>query len=405
MSRRQVFGSLCTLVFVMNLSRVIFAPLLEPLRLALTASSTELGLVATLAWIGSAAPRIPTGYLLTRYRRPTIILATGGFLTVAASVTAFAPTIEAVMIGAFLMGLSSGAYFMAANPLVSELFPDRPGFALGIHGASNQVAAVSAPIIVSGALVLDAAGVSAFGVEAWRLSLLAIAVVTAVSTLAFLAIIRRTTLPDSGSEDRDLVLAVRKQWRTILAGVLLLGTAGFVWNGVFNFYVTYLETTKDVTQSTARLYLMILFGSGIPAFAITGHVADRVRLVPLLMAIMAGFGVVLYALTRVTDPLVLGIVTFALGYVVHGIFPAIDTYLLGSMPDEHRASAYSVFSGGVMIVSAMGSSVVGRLLDLNFTFDTIFTGAVAGLGCTLVLVFVLYRAGRLPAGPQVQQAG
>jgi predicted MFS family arabinose efflux permease len=402
MSRRQVFGSLCTLVFVMNLSRVIFAPLLEPLRLAFTASSTELGLVATLAWIGSAAPRIPTGYLLTRYRRHTIILATGSFLTVAASAAAFAPTIEAVMLGAFLMGLSSGAYFMAANPLVSELFPDRPGFALGIHGASNQVAAVSAPIIVSGALVLDAAGVSVLGVVAWRLSLLAIAVVTACATVAFLGIVRRTELPDSGAEDRDLLAAVRNQWPTILAGILLLGTAGFVWNGVFNFYVTYLETTKSIPQSTARLYLMLLFGSGIPAFAITGHVADRVRLVPLLMAILAGFGVALYALTRVSDPLELGVVTVALGYVVHGIFPAIDTYLLGSMPDEHRASAYSVFSGSVMIVSALGSSVVGRLLDEAYTFDLIFTGFVVVLGSTLALVFVLHRAGRLPAGPQVR---
>ncbi len=81
MSRRTVFGSLLGLVFLVNLARVVFAPLLEPIRAATGASDATLGLLATLVWAGSALPRLPTGYLLTRLRRPTVVFGSGVVLT------------------------------------------------------------------------------------------------------------------------------------------------------------------------------------------------------------------------------------------------------------------------------------------------------------------------------------
>ena len=45
---RRLFGTLCGLVFLVNLGRTAFAPLLEPLRGAFGATSATLGLVATV---------------------------------------------------------------------------------------------------------------------------------------------------------------------------------------------------------------------------------------------------------------------------------------------------------------------------------------------------------------------
>jgi predicted MFS family arabinose efflux permease len=122
-----VFVSLCSMVFLMNLGRVVFAPLLEPLRDALTVSTATLGLLATLAWLGSALSRVPTGYLLTRVSRQRAVFGTGTLLTGAAVLTAVAPSVPVLLVGAFALGLASGAYFVAANPLVSELFPEGVG--------------------------------------------------------------------------------------------------------------------------------------------------------------------------------------------------------------------------------------------------------------------------------------
>lgn len=383
-----MFGSLCTLVFLVNLGRVVFAPLLEPLRLAFGASSATLGLVATLAWLGSAVPRIPTGYVLTVLPREYVVLSTGFVLTVASLFIAAAESIPALLVGAFGMGVASGAYFIAANPLVSELYPDGVGRALGIHGMASQLAAAGAPLVVTAALF----------VGDWRTTFQGMAVVAAVATVGFALAAHRADLPTAGRRDRDLLGAVRQQYPIVLAGIVVLGLAGFVWNGVFNFYVTYLTATKSLSGGMARNLLAVVFAAGVPAFYVSGRLADRLRIVPYLFAIVGGFVAVLVALTVTRGLLALVVVSAALGYVIHGLFPAVDTYLLGSLPDRHRASAYAAYSGSMMLVQAMGSSVVGALTDTGYPFDTVFRSLAALLAVTLVVLVVLDRAGRFPRG-------
>jgi predicted MFS family arabinose efflux permease len=379
---------MCSLVFLVNLARVVFAPLLEPLSGAFALSESAAGLIATLAWLGSALPRIPTGYLLTRVERHRVVLGTGGILTGAALFMVAANSVPMLAVGAFLMGVASGAYFIAANPLVSELYPGRVGRTLGIHGMASQVAAVAAPLFV-GAVLLTAS---------WRAVFAVIAVVAAAATAGFYWAARRTDLPDAGSDDRNLLAAARKQWPIILTGVALLGASGFVWNGFFNFYVTYLTATKGVTAGTANTLLTVVFATGVPAFWVTGRLADRLPHVPLILAILGGFVASLLALTAAQGLAVVAVATAVLGYVVHSLFPALDTYLLDSLPDENRASAYSLYSGSMMIVQATGSVAVGALVDRGLAYDTVFRTFSAGLVAILLVLVVLYALDRLPEG-------
>jgi MFS family permease len=145
---RPVFGSLLGLIFVVNLARVVFAPLIEPIRAATGASDATLGLLATLVWVGSAAPRLPTGLLLTRVSRARAILASGVILTLGTVFTALTSEPTLLLVGAFTMGTASGVYLIAANPLISELYSEAPGRALGLHGVASQLAAVAAPTVV-----------------------------------------------------------------------------------------------------------------------------------------------------------------------------------------------------------------------------------------------------------------
>jgi len=374
------------MVFLMNLGRVVFAPLLEPLRDALTVSTATLGLLATLAWLGSALSRVPTGYLLTRVSRQRAVFGTGTLLTGAAVLTAVAPSVPVLLVGAFALGLASGAYFVAANPLISELFPEGVGQALGIHGMASQVAAAGAPLVVSVVLV----------VGDWRTAFQAIAVVAALATVAFTLVARRMEFPSAGTADSDFLGAAREQYRIVLAGVAILGFAGFVWNGLFNFYVTYLTATKSVGEPMARNLLTVVFAAGVPAFGVSGRLADRLPLVPYLLVVLVGFAGAVLLLTATTGVFALAAVSIALGYVVHSLFPAVDTLLLGSLPDRHRASAYAVYSGSMMVVQAMGSVVVGTLTDAGFGFDPVLRTLVAALLVVVAAIAVTYALGRFP---------
>ena len=388
MSRRELFGSLCALVFLVNLARVVFAPLIQPVAADLGVSPAALGVVASAAWLGSAAPRLPTGYLLTRVPRHYVVTATGALLVVTSAATAFAPSVEWLAVGAFPMGLSSGMYFIAASPLLSELFPRRVGTAIGLHGMSSQFAAVLAPLAVSAILL----------VGDWRTTFLCISAVAAVSTVAFVVTARRTPLPNAGANDRSLLVAARAQWRIILSAVVFVGGAGFLWNGIFNLYGPYLAVEKGIDESTGRLLLSVLFAAGVPAFAITGRLADRFPNVPLLIAVVACFSVSVLVLTVVDGVLAVAAVSVVLGFVIHALFPTIDTYTLSSLPDRHRSSAYAVFSATAMSIEAFGSGTVGVLVASGFSYTAVFRGLAVGVLVLAALLTVLYRAGRIPAG-------
>ncbi len=376
------------MVFLVNMARLVFAPLVQPAAEEFGVAAASLGVVTSAAWLGSAAPRLPTGFLLTRAPRHRVILATGALLVGTAAVTALAGSVAHLAVGAFLMGLSSGMYFIAANPLVSELFPDEVGTAIGIHGLSSQLAAVGIPLAVSA--VLFAGG--------WRTIFLLIAATAAAATVGLYWAARRTDLPEAGADDRSLVAAGRAQWPTILTGVAFVGAAGFLWNGLFNLYGDYLEVAKGIDPGTGRLLLSLTFAAGLPAFVVTGRLADRLPNVPLLLAITGGFALAVFGLTVAEGLAAIAVASVGMGYAIHSLFPAVDTYLLASLPDRHRASAYALFSATAIGVQAFGSGVVGTAVAGTLEYTTVFQLLAGGVAAVVLGLWALYREGRLPAG-------
>jgi MFS family permease len=388
--RLKVFSSLLLLVFLVNFGRVVFAPLLDHFIRVFDAGEATVGLIATLAWLGSAVPRLPTGYLLTRFKRERVVLGTGLLLGGAALFTALAQSVWHVGLGAFLLGSSSGIYFIAANPLVSELFPDRVGRVLGIHGTAGQIAAVVAPLLVSVAIAL----------YNWRLLFVAMAVAALVGTGWLVVTARRTELPDVGRGNQHLLRSVRAHWPIVVTAVAVIGATGFVWNGFFNFFVRYLVTTKSLSPGVAGTMLTLIFAAGLPAFFYGGRLADRLPRVPLMLSIIAAFVGSLVAMTVVENLLPVAVVTVAMGLVFHSLLPVIDTYLLTALPDADRSSAYSAYSATMMVIQASASLVIGTLVESGLAFDRVYRSFSLVLVGVFGLLLVLYATNRLPEGTQ-----
>ncbi|MFC6752641.1 MFS transporter [Halorubrum tibetense] len=386
MSRTRLFGSLCGLVFLVNFARVVFAPLVGEFIDEFTIREGTAGLIVTLAWLGSASPRIPTGWALTRVSRVSVVLVSGVTLTVGALGVALAPDVTTLMIAAFLVGSASGVYFVAANPFVSELFPDRVGRVMGVHGMASQLAAVAAAPVVTVTLWYD-----------WRYAFYGLALAAAATTVAFVLLARRTDLPAAGESDTEFLAGARSEWKLITAGVVLLGLTSFVWQGLFNFYELYM-IDKGLAPATARNLLTVIFAAGVPAFLVSGDLADRLPHVPYILGIVTAFVASIVLAVYATG--IVGIVAASLlvGFTIHMLFPAGDTYLLDSLPDATRASAYAVFSAGMMTTQAAGSWVVGEAIEAGVAYDTVFLALAGGLGGLVAVYALLNAIGRVPGG-------
>ncbi len=385
--RAGLFGTICLLSFLVNYGRMAFAPLVD-FFIESGVSPATAGLAATAVWIGSALTRLPTGYLLTFVSRHRVLLGMGAFLASAAAFTALSPTIGLTVLGALLIGLATGVFFIAANPLVSELYPERIGLAVGIRGMSSQVAAVGAPFLVTATIALGS----------WRLGFGALAALAVVATAVLAVAVRRADLPDAGREDRDLLAGIAAQWRLVAAGIVFVGFTGFVWQGVFNFYVTYLGAAKGIGSGTANTLLTVMFAAGIPSFLVAGRLADRFSYLPVLLAVLGGFVACLLAFTVVSGVAGIAAVSIVMGVVIHGLFPVGDAYLLETLPDENRASAYSGFSATMMLIQAPGSVAVGLFAQGGIAYSEVFRGYAVAVAAIAVGMAVLARSGRLPTG-------
>jgi len=384
-SRRRLFGSLCGLVFFLNLARVVFAPLLDVFIAEFGIGEATAGLIVTLTWVGSASLRLPAGWLLTRVPRHYLVLISGVILAGSAAGAGAATTVRQLMLGAFVMGTASGVYFVSANPLLSELFPEQVGRIVGIHGAATQLAAVVAAPLVAVSLWVE-----------WRYALWTIAVGVAVVTVYTALQARQTEMPAAGEADRSLLRGARSEWRIILATLGLAGVAVFVWQGVFNFYELYMQS-RGLSSAAASTMLTIVFAAGVPAFFIAGELADRLPSVPLLLGIGSAFAGSLLLLVAADGFVALVVISAVIGFVIHALFPATDAYILTALPDSARGSAYAVFSSVWMLSQSVGSSVLGSLIERGYAYDTVFVAAALFLLVTLVALGSLERAGRLPS--------
>ncbi|MDR9430594.1 MAG: MFS transporter [Natronomonas sp.] len=382
-----MFGFLLTVVFLLGLSRVVFAPLVQSLMDEFTVSEGTIGLVLTLMWGGTAVGAVPAGYLLTRVDRRPMIVACGAVLGGANVLVSVAPTVELLALGAALLGLTAGGYFAAVNPFLADLYPTQVGQAVGIHGMSHQVAATLAPVAVTAALV----------VGTWRTIFAMAGAVVFVATALFWTLSRDVDSPGrTDAPPAAFLKSIRSQWRVVVAGVGMAGATMFVWMGVFNFYVPYLSATKTLSSSSASLLLSLSFAAGIPAFWVSGRLADRIHRVPLVLGIVAAFAGLVGLLPVVDGFWPLAAVSIALGFVIHALFPALDAYLLTAVSEENRGSLYGLMLAATITIEAPGSAVLGALVAGGVAYDVVFRLASVGLWAVLACLLIVYRLRWIP---------
>ena len=201
--------------------------------------------------------------VLPRMSRTTL-MATGLLLVaIGTLIAALAPGLPVFILGRALAGLGGAAMVPAATAAAAAMAtPERRGRAIAFVAVGFTAStAFGAPL-----------GTAVASVGGWRLPLLGLAAIAALTALAVALFVRHVPLGDQVSVGRRFsILADRRIVVALLA--TLLGVAGFNTVYIFSSSVTELATGGD---SSLLALLLLLFGiSGIVGNVLSGRLTDR----------------------------------------------------------------------------------------------------------------------------------
>ena len=236
------------------------------------------------------------------------------------------PNYPTLLIGIFLVSIPAALWHLPSAASLSQIFPDRRGWAISIHGFGANLGNIAGPIVAAALLGL---------VASWR-GVLFIYAVPAILMGVFVWWSLRDIGKGDDNPPRELNVHLRDTWgimRNPVVLVLVVAAAlrGIGLDALFAWSPFYLEETLGKGHLSAGFHYSLLTGTGIISAPIMGLLSDRFGrkavLVPglllaavfslvtaaigegfLLMVVFAGMGLFSFALHQVIQAAVLDVV-------------------------------------------------------------------------------------------------
>jgi len=380
----DVLALTALLWFLAKFLRYAFPPLFGTLRSVYGVSNTELGALFSALMAGYAVMQFPSGALADRVGTVRVIVG-GALVASAASLALFVSTTYALLVVAVVgIGVGTGAHKTVAITLLTTVYPDRSGRALGLMDFVGELGGVLAPVVV---VALVAAALP------WQSLFLAAAVGGLLLAGAF-AVRVPVRLPDG---DADAGFGADAGVRSYLAAfaaprfsafALVAVLVSLTVSGVTAFLPLFLESRPGVdTRLAGLLYSGFFLVAAVQP--VTGDLSDRLG--PLrVIAVLLAFAITALVVLVVAGvgPLTVGVATLALGVGLHGVRPGRDAHLMNLIPDDVAGGTLGVVRTSMLAMSAVSPAVVGYLSDVA-SFSVAFGALAAALALATVVVSVL----------------
>lgn len=361
--------------------RLVFPALLPYLRDAFSLGLTAAGLLITVLWVAYALGQFPGGIIGDR-------LGEGNALVVSTLVSGTMIAVVAVSNSAFvlflataLFGFSTALFGPARFTILSAIYEERDGTAIGLTLSAGEAGNAILPVI-AGLLAATISWRLGFGVTVPLFFLMAIVLFRVVPG----------KLTDESAVDSLSLSTFRYVARGITERSILIVTGVhvflfFVYQGFTGFYPTYLVEMKGLSPSLAAGLFGLFFATGVLVQPIAGAGGDRFGTRPTLYVVCG-----ISTLALVTLPFVEGVTSIVLVTVVAssllGVTPLTQTFLVNALPEDMKGSGLGLIRTGHIALGATGPLVVGAVADVGF-FNEAFLGlaviAAAGIALTALV--------------------
>lgn len=310
LSRLSPVAYLAGIAFLVLLSRLILAPLLPLIEDELNLSHGQAGGLFFFMSLGFSVAMLLSGFVagLLSHRRTILV----SVLIVTASLLALSVCrgLRCMQIFLVLLGAGGGLYLPSAMATITNLVDqERRGRAIAIHEIGFNMSFVSAPLVVR--LVLP--------LFTWRVSLMMVAVSTALSGCAFTLFGTGGRMAGESPRMRHVrsIVSCPQFW---IIGVLFAVAIG-AEVGVYSMIPTYLVSSEGMELNRVNMLLSLSRVSGLIMIFVTGWLSDRFGARPLITAVLS-LSAVLTVLMGFSHKALLLAAVFAQPLVIICFFPA-----------------------------------------------------------------------------------
>ncbi|SEH55169.1 Major Facilitator Superfamily protein [Halopenitus malekzadehii] len=340
-------------------ARMIYPVLLPYLRSSFDLSLTVAGLLVTVLWLGSALGQLPGGVLADRYSERLVMAVGAAVVALALCAVIAAPTAAVLFLATGLVGVGQSLYPIARITILSKIYPDRIGSALGVTMATGDLGQTVLPPI-AGALAAAIAWQAGLGF------LVPLLLVAAIALWVVLPAQRSTgTTGETLSADhaRHVLAELRRSNMAFVAFILFLYI--LIWQSFTGLYPTYLVDEKELSSTTAGLLFSGFFAVGVLVKPLAGAAYDRIGIRRSLVAVLVGPIAGLALLPVVEGFWALAGIT-ALVSTMLGSGAITQSFLSDAIPQEIRGTGLGVVRTSAATLGAAGPVAFGAIADRGF---------------------------------------
>jgi len=372
--------------------RMTYPAVLPGLRAAYGMDLSTAGLLVSGLWVAYAVGQLPGGILDDRIGGGRVLIASTGVSALAVAGVAVAGSLPVLFGATLVFGFATALYGVSRFTILSRLYPDNDGAAVGLTMAAGDLGNAALPP-VAGFLTVAVAWRAGIGFAA-PFFLVAAAglwiagsgppgggLAAAAGDAAGGGAAGGSAPGGVGGGVAAVARALRRRPVAVVTAVQTLSYC--VWQAFTAFYPTYLIEQKAIPPATATLLFGGFFALGILVKPLMGAAYDAYglrRSLPVLLATVAAA----MALVPLAEglPAVVGVTALASSLLGYGSVTL--TFLTDALPTEGRGTTLGALRAGYMLVGAASPTVVGLLADAGrfdgaFLLMAVAAAAAAGL--------------------------
>ena len=359
-----------------------YGPLIPTLIKDLHINSGQAGLLSTFLFLGLAVMYIPAGVLIDRFGQRPVLIGASILLVLGAISLPLAPNLPIVLLCRFIVGLGSGAAFVAGAGIASGLGKSA-ALGQGLYGGSVQIGSGMGLLVTP--FLLNWVG--------WRGSFLLWGLLGILSILVWLFV---SDGQEAHAEQKVDVKAGLRSPAVWSLGLSHMGTFG-LGNAIAAWIAVYLAFTYGLPLTLAATLGSLALLTGMFFRPLGGFLIGRgiIGAIPLLRigTILGAVGVAFLAIPLRFPPFAfLGMACIAIGSTL----PYTSVF---NEAAHLRGVGKGVAQGFASVISTptvlLGPPLIGYLFENTHSF-TLALGSIFLFGCVAITASFL-------AGPAVKR--